>query len=275
MLLIGLGLAVLVLAMGGRRRSASIQVPISPFSPPPAGSITTVIPPPPPLPSQVIRIPPDEPIVPSGPLDAGVVPSGDAFDAERRVTLLTELRLASAGLLRAYQNRDPNGINRRPGSGCTNEELAVAIERARSENLPAFLENLTKTRDLRASAATTARRQEQGGEVHAVVTPDGNLALHEGPTSMGPPREVIHTSSAPAALPTRRRGVTLAAAHTLAMHVVDDLNRAGYRAYNRPLMRQFQRDVGLAPDGDYGPRSRQALGFYSRLPAGALPPAEY
>lgn len=40
-------------------------------------------------------------------------------------------------------------------------------------------------------------------------------------------------------------------------------------------MKTFQRGAGLAADGDYGPRTRQALGHYGRMNAAEVPPAQY
>jgi hypothetical protein len=40
-------------------------------------------------------------------------------------------------------------------------------------------------------------------------------------------------------------------------------------------LKAFQRGAGLAVDGDYGDRSRQALGFYGQIPAEQLPASQY
>lgn len=175
------------------------------------------------------------------------------------------------------------------GGAASDQDLERAAARARQLNrfdLGTYFDGLLQHRQDAARTFQTVS-EDDANTVDSVVqtepdhdaatgVPVERLAMEEVevPSSRTPRgdrtvQQRVQTTELPRARADRGQ------LHTLALRVADNLRRTGRRAYDRALVTSFQRGAGLAADGDYGNRTRQALGYYGQIPASQLPASQY
>lgn len=166
----------------------------------------------------------------------------------------------------------------RAGGAASDQDLERAAARAvalgRQDIATYFQNRLDRRRQAERTTAVSVDTEpdhdpESGAPVERLEMVEREVPSSARPRGDRTVRQSVQTDALPT--PTVDRNQL----HALALRVADNLRRTGRRAYDRNLMKAFQRGAGLAADGDYGNRSRQALGYYGQIPAAQLPPSQY
>lgn len=103
-----------------------------------------------------------------------------------------------------------------------------------------------------AAAAAAASAQSPPMSAPATSPPGGSLVSTSSPTA---PQPATSTPSIP-------DGYDPVAARKAARSTANHLSTRGRAGYSRPLLKQWQRQAGLTPDGIYGGATRGALLYY-------------
>lgn len=242
------GVVIYFLTRGGRRAPAPSPAATPATAATPASAHLAPVPPPPPPPGATVTIVTDSTVSPTSGDEAAVRASEQARREDATVATATveQLNIPVASIPPALLAVVHQG-------GSANEtELLNAAEEAR---------NLGRTDLFNYFMGRVQARREYAA------------ASHERPPAPRTVPGVPVASVQPSALPTAR--ASREELFQLAQRVADSIRRSGHRAYDRALLKTFQRKAGLGVDGDYGRQSAQALGHYGRFPAGQVPAPQY